>query len=186
MDRATLLGHFSQAAPMTALTGVELQLRAIELVAHWRRCGLTADWLAHFFAYDFAPNTRETAVSVLSTVINELLENAAKFSGDKQRNVGISVRHHGEFMCIETHSTAADGQVAVLRDTMDDLGREPLDELFARRMQTKALPGASGIGLLILKKDYGARLGVKLSPLSADEWDVQVRVELDMANVETT
>ena len=53
----------------------------IDLVREWSRCGQTADYMARYLAYDFAD--RETAASVLSTVINELVENAAKFSTDK-------------------------------------------------------------------------------------------------------
>ncbi|HXI58744.1 MAG TPA: hypothetical protein VNO55_21905 [Polyangia bacterium] len=187
MSTVIELGEVNDAGQAPALTGVSIDLRALELVAHWGRCGLTADWLARFFAYDFAPGSREAAVSVLSTAINELLENAAKFCSDKQHPVRISVRHHGDFVRIATGNTAGDNHVQRLRTTLDQLSHGSLEELFTRLMQNKSAPGASGIGLLILKKDYGARLAVRLAPLAAaGEWDVQVTADLDIAEVEQT
>jgi hypothetical protein len=184
-DAVIEFGDLTPAATTApALTGVEIDLRALELVAHWRRCGLTADWLARFFSYDFAPDTRDAAVSVLSTAINELLENAVKFCNNKRQGVRINVRHHGDFVRIETGNTAVDPHVRTLRATVEELGREPLDALFARRMQERAAPGSSGIGLLILKKDYRARVGVRLTPLEGGEWEVRVRTDLDIADVE--
>ena len=184
MNEATFIGDFSDGPSAAALTSVDIELRALELVVHWRRCGLTADWLALFFAYDFEPEARQTAESILSTVINELLENAAKFCADKQRLVRVAVRHHGEFVSIETVNVASGAHAARLRETIEELTRSNLDELFTRRMQTKNAPGASGIGLLILKKDYAVRLGAKLTPVGGDEWNVEVRVELSLGQVE--
>jgi len=66
MSEAVVVGYFSDSIESGALTGVDLELRALELVAHWRRCGHTADWLARFFSYDFDLETREAATSVLS------------------------------------------------------------------------------------------------------------------------
>jgi hypothetical protein len=184
MNEATFIGDFTDGTSPRALTSVDIELRALELVVHWRRCGLTADWLALFFAYDFEPQARQTAESILSTVINELLENAAKFCADKQRSVRIAVRHHGDFVSIETLNAAAGIHATTLRQTIEELTRADLDELFARRMQTKNTPGASGIGLLILKKDYAVRLGAKLTPIAGDEWNVEVRVDLSVGQVE--
>ncbi|HZL17003.1 MAG TPA: hypothetical protein VFG23_04570 [Polyangia bacterium] len=178
------LGDLPASPPTEALTGVEIELRALELVAHWRRCGLTADWLARFVAYDCAIDSRGAAFSVLSTAINELLENAVKFCNDKRKSTRISVRHYGEFVRIETRNSAISPHVGTLRTTIEELGREPLDALFAERMQEKSKPGSSGIGLLLLKKDYGARLSVRLTAMDGGEWDILVRADLDISDVE--
>ena len=179
----TTIGSFAAAdrrAP--AITGVSLELRALELVAHWKRCGLTADWLAGFFAYDFERDVRIAAETVLTTAINELIENAAKFCADKQAGVTISVHHHGDFMRIETRNRADDARIMKLRAAIDALDGD-LDALFAERIAHQAEPGASGIGLVILKKDYAARVGARIAPTGPRLWEAHVQVTIDTEQI---
>jgi len=185
VSEAIVIGDFVDAADgPPAMTSVELKLRALDLVAHWKRCGVAADSLAAYFAYDFEPDVRAAAVSVLSTAINELLENAAKFCADKRGSLEVSVRHHGELVRIETRHTAAAGRVLAFQGVLAELGRASLPELFAERIEHQKEPGASGIGLIILKKDYGARIGARLQPRPDGQWDVQVQVSLDVEEVQ--
>lgn len=177
---AVVMGELAaDAEGPPAITGVAVELRGIELVAHWKRCGLTADWLAGFLSYDFDRDTRARAANVLATVINELVENAAKFCADKQAKVAISVRHHGDFVRIETRHLVDDGRADKLRAALAALDGD-LDALFAERIEHQTEPGASGIGLVILKKDHAARIGVHLVPDRAGMWDALVQVSLDV------
>jgi hypothetical protein len=178
------VGEVADSPIPAAISGLELELRPLELVVHWRRCGLTADWLASYLAYDFDAAARATAQNVLSTVINELLENAVKFSADKQAKIRIAVTHHGDFVRLETNNLAAAPRALLLRETFEELGQGSLDALFARRIAESATPNAPGVGLLILKRDYAARQGVRLTPLPDGNFDVLVRVDLDTAQVE--
>lgn len=183
MSEPVVVGDFVDgAAGPAALTGVELDLRALDFVAHWKRCGLTADWLAAYLAYDFEPATRGAAVNVLSTAINELLENAAKWCADKRGPVRVAVRHHGDFVRIETQNVADERRSRAFRETLADLEGD-LDALFARRIEHQKEPGASGVGLVILKKDYGARIGARFAVRPDGHWDVHVQLSLDAEEV---
>jgi len=171
LSETIVVGDFVDAAQSPpAITGAAVELRALDLVAHWKRCGLTADWLAPYFAYDFEPEARDAAQNVLATAVNELLENAAKFCADKRSTLRLSVRHHGDFIRIETMSVADDARTAAFRAVLEELGRADLAELFARRIEHPQEPGSSGVGLVILKKDYGG-------------WDVHVQLSLDAEEV---
>src|SRR5690349_25000309 len=74
-------------APLSELS---LSFPPLALVAEWSRCSETADFVARFFAHDYPD--RDVAGSVLSTVVNELVENAAKFSSDKSVQARVVVR----------------------------------------------------------------------------------------------
>ena len=176
-----VIGDLATAGP-PALTGVVLELRALDLVAHWKRCGITADWLAGFFAYDFEPEARAAAASVRSTAINELIENAAKFCDDKLAPVAIAVRHHGDFVRLETRNRCDGARAGRLRDALAALGGD-LDALFAARIERQEETGASGLGLLILKRDYGARVGARLTPGAGDTFEVELQVTLDAEQI---
>jgi len=170
------------AAPASS---IELALRPTELVAHWKRCSLTADWISSYLAHDFEPKARATAKNALSTVANELLENAVKFRADEQTGIKIAAGRHGGFVRIETWNAAPDARARLLASTLEELARGSLDSMFAQRVAGGRVPGAPGIGLLIIKRDYGARLDAKLTPRSNGALDVHVSVELDVARLES-
>jgi len=181
--RAIVLGDFATGGPQ-AVSEAEVGLRALEFVTHWRRCGLTADWLATFVAYDSEPEVRDNARSVLSTVINELVENAAKFCADKRQHIRIVVRHHGDFIRVETTNGADTARVDAFRTALSELEHTDLDELFTDRIQRQREPSVPGIGLIILKKDYRARIGARLAEGDGGIWDVQVQATVDVQEVE--
>ena len=150
----------------------------LDIIAHWARCGATADWAAHLLAYNF--DHREAATNVLATVINELLENAAKFSSDKRRPIRLRVAHRGDRIVIETENVADAVQARVLEAHVAALFADR-GELFAHLVARAAAGeiGAPGIGLLVVRRDFGGTLGVELSPEADDDHLVRVRVTLD-------
>ena len=64
------------------LAELRVELAALDAVSEWRRCGMTADFAAKYFAC--ASSNPVTAASVLATVINELVENAVRIE-DRMR-----------------------------------------------------------------------------------------------------
>jgi hypothetical protein len=179
---ATTIGAWVGSAS-SPITSTELTLRALDLVAHWKRCGLTADWLGSFLQYDFEPEARAAASELLSTVMNELVENAAKFAADKNAPLHLAARHHGDAIVLETRSVADEARVERLRSAMLALESEDLAELFQRRIERQNEPGSSGLGLLILKRDYGVRLAARFEPRAPGLWNVVVQAVLDTEEV---
>lgn len=62
-----------------------LKLRPMDLRVQWRRCSLTADYISNYCSYQekLDPDTSNT----ISIIINELIENAAKFSKDRKGEI---------------------------------------------------------------------------------------------------
>ena len=181
---AIVLGTIAQDPSGDALTGVAVEMPALDLVTQWRRCGLSADFLAGYMAYDFAD--RGVASNVLSTVINEILENAAKFSADKRRPVRILVQQLGEFVRIEATNTVHPERVERFRSRLVQVLEDDPEELFCRHLETAkdAPPGSPGIGLVMLRKDYGATLGARIEPRGDGLFDVTVQVNIPAEEVE--
>jgi hypothetical protein len=166
-----------------ALGSIAVELVPLDMIAHWHRCGATADWAAELLAYNF--DNRATASNVLSTVINELLENAVKFSADKRRPIHLRAGQHGDRIVIETENAADEAQARALETHVETLFADR-GELFARLIERAAAGDvdAPGVGLLVVRRDYGATLGVELSPLGTGEQLVRVRVALDADTLE--
>jgi hypothetical protein len=162
------------------MTGIDLHLRADELLAYWSRCGLTADWIANYLASELDPKGRATARSVLSTVINELLENAVKFSVDPQGSIRIAARREGNSVRIETWNRASAGRVHLLESTLEALARSSADVLFSQRIAQGGAPGAPGVGIIIIRRDHGARIQTHVETHADATVHVHMTVHLDL------
>lgn len=179
-----VVGAFVERAVPETATHVSVELHPFQLRTQWKRCGLTADWLSAYLAHDLQPSTRETAQNVLSTVFNELIENAVKFCADERALVSIAACHHDALLRIETRNVAPDTHAKNLRRTLDELDRASSDSLFAKRIAGGGAAESAGIGLIIVKRDYGARIGARLTPRGgANTVDVHLRVELDASRI---
>jgi hypothetical protein len=164
------------------LSELSVTLVPLEVVAEWRRCSETADYLARYFAYDF--DDREAAAIVLSTVINELVENTVKFSGDKSAPGEIVVRQFGNRISITTTNLAHPAQAETLRAAVARIAVGDPEALFAERVAHPPEVGSAGIGLIMLRKDYDARMDVRTSPDAARADLVRVEVEVTLDNRE--
>jgi hypothetical protein len=143
--------------PLAELT---LSFVPLALVAEWARCSETSNFVARFFAHDY--HDHELAGSVLSTVVNELVENAVKFSSDKAVAARLVVREYPECVTILTTNVVTVSQATTVAETITRLvGGDP-ELLFAEQIAHPPETGSAGIGLIILRKDYGATVGVRI------------------------
>jgi hypothetical protein len=167
-----------------AITELRMRFVPLDLVAHWKRCGMVADFLAHFLAYNF--EDAAGATNIISTVLNEILENAVKFSADKHTKIALSLKHTGEQLEIETTNVAAKKDVETLARRMERLLTEDVEELFVQQLEHTAVADstASGLGLISLKKDYKAELGARFKEIDDGKWEVVFRLLLSTDEIE--
>lgn len=175
---ARVLGAPPRPLP-APLTSIELELRALDMVVQWRRCGMVADHVADYLSVSF--EHPDVARNVLSTVANELVENAVKFSADKTKAIRIAVRHRGELVELVAENVSEARHVAGLEQLFAELARGDHAATFARRIEA---PTRGGLGLLILAKDYSAELGAELVAAANGDTAVTLRVLLSTKELE--
>ena len=160
------------------------------LQQRWRNNGLSADFLAGYVetfmpADDSDPEAlrrRLTVKGAVNFIANELLENAMKYNAE---HIGqsISMRLHLEKERILFHQTnAADAtRAAALRDFIARLQTVGAEDLFVRQMESGGAEEGSGLGLLTMVNDYGARLAFRLvDGRNGGDSVVTTQVELDL------
>ena len=176
----TILGRFPQAPGTPALITIRIEVVPIDLVTEWRRCGILADFAAGYLVWAF--ERRHDARSVVSTVVNELVENAAKFSADNHVPTWVTIRHYGEVVHAEVQNEAADEHVARLKEVVEALARDGAEAVFRQRMEVR-----QGLGLALIARDYQATVGATVSPAcTSGRNTVCLRVELSTREVEQT
>ena len=141
---------------------IRLELKEGPLDIRWHHCGVTSDFLSEFYVAGLFGNQsrKKEARHSISYLVNELLENAVKFRST-DLIVIESLLDENEFRLCISNSL----EEAVAHDFQRVLGDlvvgDPGDLLIERIEMNAADPesSGSGLGLLTLMNDYGARLG---------------------------
>ncbi|NDC82290.1 hypothetical protein EB093_01310 [bacterium] len=137
---------------------------SLDLVSQWRRCGHIADFLANYHVFNF--KHPEKAFSALSTVTNELLENAIKFSTSPNKSVSLSLERYYKTILLKTVNSTKKKYADELNSFSSDLINFDPIQLFQSRLEEVATNpnSTSGIGLLSIINDYEAAVNTKILP----------------------
>ena len=150
----------------------------------WQHCGVTAEFLGDFFALQRSKdggNYNEARHSI-GYLTNELLENALKFRHAFDITLEASLdgaSFEVRITNVITPETAGKFQALLAELTTRDPG-----ELLIERIEQNAEnmnSSGSGLGLLTLMSDYGARLGWRFQPAAeADAMRLETYAALDI------
>lgn len=143
------------------LSHMHVQLLPLDMIVQWGRCGQTADYIASYLAYHFRDFSR--AMNVLSTVLNELIENAVKFSADKMQPIHLAALFFGDTLLLQSTNPIREDQDEAFREFVERLFSEDLDDLFVTQVEHSAENDTelSGLGLITLKNDYVSGMGMR-------------------------
>lgn len=143
-----------------------------EFQVRWSQCSATADFFAEYFAAVPAcrPETEDARaefIGTISYVVNELVENAVKFSVGERVEVTVGL-DDGELVAVVANQILAT-TVEMLSATFSELVTgDPQELLFARVEANAENPeaGGSGLGFLTMMSDYGARIGWRFAAVA--------------------
>lgn len=154
---------------------VNLTLAPIDLVTYWRRCGQTANFIANFYKLTQNDDRNENS---LSTVFNEMIENAAKYSTKRDSDIFVDVKLFNTVLQIEVRNTCNKTHYESLKNRLTKLlNHDNLDQLYIEEMIEKGEEAAgSGIGLLLIMKDYNIKIGAKFVDLGHDLYETTMQV----------
>ena len=159
----------------------------LELMDHWQRCSMISNFLASTHAVGF--NNTEKVSSLFSIIINELLENAVKFSRDRSKLIMLSLKQRKYDVCIEAINTTDEIQATRLNAFIEKLETETPEDLYIAQLESISIienPDVSGMGLIMLMHDYHANLGIRIIPRIDDAhgYDVSISVALEHEVIE--
>ncbi|MBM9579122.1 ATP-binding protein [Leptospira sp. 201903070] len=162
-----------------------LKLRPMDLRVQWKRCSLTADYISNFcsFPEKLDPDSSNT----ISIVLNELIENAAKFSKDRKGEILLELKYYSEILKIEIKNSMDEISKNKLENSISVLLNRNSDEIYLNKLKESSSKEVnSGIGLLLLSKDFPVRLGFLINEVSFGIYEITVRAYLDLNEVERT
>jgi hypothetical protein len=165
MDEEVILGYYdiiSEALP--AEGRVNIKVKPVDMVTYWKRCGMLADFVAAF--YSTAMDNSELLENSISTIFNELMENAVKCSVKRDSEVNINLKLYDTVLKIEIENVTTQYHYNILKGHMQNLlTNDDLESVYYKTLSEKIDPTSegSGIGILLLMKDYPTKIGAKLN-----------------------
>lgn len=149
---------------------IQIQLKPLDLMRYWRRIGIMSDFIGYFYGFSFLPNVPSESmdmknsdiVNSISTVFNELLENAAKYSYDKKADIEFSLIHRGKTFEMLVRNKTNESNVSAYEASLKEIfSAKDLEKLYIEKLETNENdPHRSGIGLIMVLKDYPVEMEV--------------------------
>ncbi len=158
----------SSNSPMAFSMGVVLHEGPLGVT--WQHASSTCEFLGDIFAMRHAKEGMDYTEARHSIIylVNELLENAIKFHAPGDIEVRGSLED-GNFEVTVTNRTAAEA-AGKFQGLLAELTTRDPGELLIERIEANAADensSGSGLGILTLMNDYGARLGWHFSEAPA-------------------
>jgi serine phosphatase RsbU (regulator of sigma subunit) len=157
-------------------TVFSIDLLPLDLFDNWQRGSLVSNFLADYFR---PGGDADGAHGLISTVVNELVENAVKFSANNSQPIELTLKKRAEGLMVRAVNTVPHHRCAPFMEVCAELFRRDLDELYLSRVEQDVQDSdASGLGLLLIRKDYSARLSFDFT--FDEDSSVQVAVTADL------
>jgi hypothetical protein len=149
----------------------------LDMFDSWQRGSLLSDFAAQYFAHNFP---LESDVGLISTVVNELVENAVKFSANNSLPVDVTVRKARQRLVVRAVNSVPRHRCEPFIGVCGQLFERNLDDLYVERIgENTVRREASGLGLLLVKKDYCTGLSFEFRFDEDETVQVAVTAELN-------
>jgi hypothetical protein len=182
-----ILGDFIQNLPPSQeYLILSFSPGSIPLRQRWRNNCLSADFLADYLSTFFLANEHQQindnkqaeVKSAVSYIANELLENAMKY-GVEMSPFPISIQIHlnPDLIIFQLTNSIPTQQTEKFLTQIKTLLNSDPTELYIAQLEKNALENnreESGLGLLTMLNDYGAKLGWKFEALSEESAEIAV------------
>ena len=152
----------------------------IDLISYWKRCGIVSDFYTQFCSESIEKVKDEYVSNYLSTIFNELIENAAKFSVWKDTDVIIELKSYFRLIKFTITNCIDQRGFDVFSDKLNRFfyrlgNNETIEDIYFNYLEGKdANDNTSGLGYFMMMKDYPVDFGFRLKKIQEDRYEVRV------------
>lgn len=156
-----------------------MRLQPIDMMSQWKRIGRVSDFTADFFVNnqslsDFMRNS-------VSTVVNELVENAAKFAKPRNGLIDLDLKYYSTIIKIEIRNIVSDRIRMNFETHIKKYLSEDIEKMYYEQLESLSdKEHSSGMGYLLLYKDYPIKFGYQFKKLDSDRHEVTVEAYLNI------
>jgi len=183
-----ILGTFKEQPADPVTSEAALHLSCTDMLQHWRRVSLSSDFLAKYYSFYFPYRekakgriSREAAENSISFVLNELIENTAKYSNTADTAVRVRVLLLERTIQLEVSNAVTAALAEEFQASMREVLAGDTEQLYISKLEAN-LQGArsdSGLGFLTLINDYQIQLGFKFEKTGNDICRITVQASMN-------
>jgi serine phosphatase RsbU (regulator of sigma subunit) len=158
-------------------TSFTVRFLPLDMFDNWQRGSVLSNFTADYFRHNFPA---EADGGLISTVVNELVENGAKFSANNSLPVELTLKKARNRLLVRATNSVPHHRCEPFMNVCRQLFDRNLDDLYVERIaEDTGHREASGLGLLLVKKDYCSRLSFDFRFDEDDTVQVSVTAELE-------
>lgn len=147
---------------------LKIVVQSNDLIHYWKKCGYIANFISLYNSNLTDANlscSEKKVYFALSTIFNELLENAIKYSTSKNGNVSIDISNSKNVIIINIENGTSrylfENYMEVSKNIFT-ANKDKISSLFFEKLEKNANEqNNSGIGLLMLLNDYPVKIGTR-------------------------
>ena len=182
-----ILGTYQEGPAEKPLSETALHLASTDMLQHWRRVSLSSDFLAKYYSFYFPYRekakgriSRETAENSISFVLNELIENPAKYSNTAETAVRVRVLLLEGAILLEVSNSVSQALADEFLASMREVLSGNSEELYISRLESnlQKAKSDSGLGFLTLINDYKIGLGFRFEKTGREVCRVTVQADM--------
>ena len=159
-------------------TSFSLTFLPLDIFDSWERAGSLSDFIAGYFSPYFHS---ESAHNLISTIFNELIENAVKFSRNNSQPIDIVVKKRNNGLLAQITNSIPRHRKKTFIEICRELFQKDLDKLYLQKIEEgMGDTRKSGIGLILIKKDYNIKIGFDFFVARNSIMKVAVTLELTL------
>lgn len=166
-------------SPEDAEYTFSISFKPEEVLSCWEEAGRIADTIAEYYRETLG---REMDYASLTMVINELIENATKFSKNGNSIINVCTSKNRNHFHITITNEVNKMRWELFQKVSSELFSSDLNNLFKNRLLglREKRPSSSGLGLILLKKDFKANLMISFREYNSERLGVVVRAAIPL------
>lgn len=176
-SQTLIMGDFDLVPNDLAAEGnLHITVKPIDMVTYWRRCGAVSNFVGSFYNITSKNSDHE---NLISTIFNELIENAAKYSTKRDSDIIIDVQLYNTILKMQIENACNEKNKDSLTSILNKLiSFDDINDLYYKEIEKKMTDKGSsaGIGLIMLKKDFNIKIGAKFLNVAENEFIVTMQI----------
>ena len=160
---------------------LKMNIKPVDVIDSWSRCDMISNFTAHYFTADF--QNRNSIYNSLSVILYELIENAIKFTSEKEKPISVSLVENSGKIIIEIINYINKEEI----DDFKKLAESLIDNNVVNRNYMKkvtALAGSenvSSIGLVTLINYYNVNFSFQINgPEESDLYKIYIQTRINI------
>lgn len=174
-----IMGHYIDTSGKRNV--IRMKMSCVDLIKMWKRCGKAANFGADYVSYSFSEKKQVENTS--SMILNEMIENAAKYSNDNPDNIEVNIFLSGGNIVFQVDNLIKKEQFNTFQEFVRNIVEcDDLNAMYLQKMVEAGESGdsRSGLGLLMIINNFNTSIGFKFEKLSKDD-NYRVSVQTAMA-----